>query len=88
MKLGKVLSDGTVEIPVVVNVLYRTTAENVSDARIAEQIAVLNADYAGTNTDVSKIPSNFRGKSGGCKSKIQTGKCGEKIYYQNKLEYQ
>jgi hypothetical protein len=39
----------------VVNVLYRTTAENVSDARIAEQIAVLNADYAGTNTDVSKF---------------------------------
>ncbi|MBL7882341.1 zinc metalloprotease [uncultured Chryseobacterium sp.] len=65
MKLGKVLSDGTVEIPVVVNVLYRTTAENVSDARIAEQIAVLNADYAGTNTDVSKIPSEFQGVKAG-----------------------
>ena len=58
-KLGRVLADGTVEIPVVVNVLYRTTSENVSDARIAEQIAVLNADFAGTNTDASKIPTEF-----------------------------
>ena len=56
---GKVLSDGTVDIPVVVNVLYKTSAENISDARIAEQIAVLNADFAGTNTDASKIPTEF-----------------------------
>ncbi len=56
---GKVLSDGTVDIPVVVNVLYRTSAENISDARIAEQIAVLNADFGGTNTDASKIPTEF-----------------------------
>ena len=59
IKLGKVLADGSVEIPVIVNVLYSTAAENVSDARIAEQIAVLNADYAGTNSDVNKIPSEF-----------------------------
>lgn len=59
IKLGKVLADGSVEIPVIVNVLYNTAAENVSDARIAEQIAVLNADYAGTNSDVNKIPAEF-----------------------------
>ena len=58
-KAGRILADGTVEIPVVFNVLYRTSAENISDARLAEQIAVLNADYAGTNTDVSKTPSEF-----------------------------
>lgn len=58
-KLGRVLADGSVDIPVVVNVLYRTTAENVSATRIAEQIAVLNADFAGTNTDASKIPTEF-----------------------------
>ena len=34
-KLGRVLADGTVEIPVV-NLLYRTTAENLSDARIMQ----------------------------------------------------
>ena len=60
-KTGRVNADGSVDIPVVVNVLYKTSAENVSDARIAEQIAVLNADYAGTNTDASKIPSEFSG---------------------------
>lgn len=58
-KLGRVLADGTVEIPVVVNLLYRTTAENLSDARIAEQINVLNKDFGATNSDVSKIPAEF-----------------------------
>lgn len=65
LAMGKVLADGTVEIPVVVNVIYKTTAENVSDARIAEQIAILNADYGGTNTDVSKIPTEFQGVKAG-----------------------
>ncbi|PKF72405.1 zinc metalloprotease [Chryseobacterium sp. PMSZPI] len=60
VKFGKVLADGTVEIPVVVNVLYRTASENVSDARIAEQIDVLNSDFGGTNSDVSKIPTEFQ----------------------------
>lgn len=59
LKVGKVLPDGSIEIPVVVNVLYKTAAENVSDARIAEQISVLNADFGGTNTDINKIPSEF-----------------------------
>ncbi|SMD01274.1 zinc metalloprotease [Chryseobacterium sp. YR221] len=72
LKLGKVLADGSVEIPVVVNVLYKTAAENVSDARIAEQIAVLNADYSGTNTDISKIPTEFQTvKSGDVKVKFK-----------------
>jgi len=57
-ELGKVLTDGSVEIPVVVNILYSNAAENLSDARIAEQIDVLNADYSGTNTDVTNIPAN------------------------------
>lgn len=65
LKLGKVLADGTVEIPVVVNVLYNTTAENVSDARIAEQIAVLNSDYTATNSDINKIPTEFQTVSSG-----------------------
>ena len=64
-KTGRVNADGSVDIPVVVNVLYKTSAENVSDARIAEQIAVLNADYASTNTEASKIPSEFSGVKAG-----------------------
>jgi len=62
---GKVLADGSVDIPVVVNVLYKSSAENISDARIAEQIAILNADFAGTNTDVTKIPTEFSGVKAG-----------------------
>ncbi|MEJ5052505.1 zinc metalloprotease [Chryseobacterium culicis] len=65
LKVGKVLADGTVEIPVVFNVIYNTSTQNVSDARIAEQIAVLNADYGGTNSDVTKIPSAFQPSAAG-----------------------
>ena len=46
-------------IPVVVHVLYNTTAQNVSDAQIASQIAVLNEDFQKLNADVSKTPSAF-----------------------------
>ncbi|CAI8934864.1 zinc metalloprotease [Chryseobacterium sp. IT-36CA2] len=65
LALGKVLADGTVEIPVVVNVVYKTAAQNVSDAKIADQIAILNADYGGTNNDASKIPAEFQGVKAG-----------------------
>lgn len=63
--LGKVLADGTVEVPVIVNVLYRTSTENISDAQIQSQIDVLNADYAGTNADAAKIPTEFKAVAAG-----------------------
>jgi Pregnancy-associated plasma protein-A len=56
---GGRLVNGKIQIPVIVNVLYRTGAENISDAQIASQIAVLNEDYNATNADVSKTPSVF-----------------------------
>lgn len=43
--------NGVLEIPVVFNVLYRTTAENISQAQLQSQIDVLNADFQGTNSD-------------------------------------
>lgn len=55
------LVNGKVEIPVVVNVLYRTTAENISDAQIQSQIDVLNDDYNAANDDFSQVPSVFSG---------------------------
>lgn len=55
------LVNGVIEIPVVVNVLYRTTAENVSQAQIQSQIDVLNEDYNATNADYSLVPSTFSG---------------------------
>ncbi len=56
---GRLLPSGIIEIPVVVNVLYKTTAENISLAQIQSQIDVLNADYSATNSDYSKVPSTF-----------------------------
>ncbi|RTY93602.1 zinc metalloprotease [Flavobacterium sp. GT3R68] len=55
------LVNGKIEIPVVVNVLYRTTAENISLSQIQSQIDVLNKDFNGTNTDFNKVPALFSG---------------------------
>jgi hypothetical protein len=46
-------------IPVVVNVVYRTAAQNISLAQIQSQIDILNADFAATNADYGLIPSFF-----------------------------
>ncbi len=54
------LVGGVIEIPVIVNVLYKTTAQNISLAQIQSQIAVLNADFATTNTDYNNTPSYFQ----------------------------
>jgi hypothetical protein len=55
------LVNGKVVIPVVVNVLYRTAAENISDAQIQSQIDVLNKDFTATNSDFKKTPAEFFG---------------------------
>ena len=59
--LTKRLVSGKVVIPVVVNVLYRTAAENISDAQIQSQIDVLNKDYTASNSDFKSIPAEFYG---------------------------
>jgi hypothetical protein len=59
--LTKRLVNGKIVIPVVVNVLYRTAAENISDAQIQSQIDVLNKDYTATNSDFSSTPAEFSG---------------------------
>ncbi|QJX46347.1 T9SS type A sorting domain-containing protein [Hymenobacter taeanensis] len=51
----------TLTIPVVVHVLYNTTAQNISDAQIQSQIDVLNEDFNKLNSDVSKTPAAFAG---------------------------
>jgi hypothetical protein len=50
---------GTVKV--VVNVVYRVAAENVSDGQINGQIGVLNRDYAATNPDKSGVPAPWKG---------------------------
>jgi hypothetical protein len=59
--LTKRLVNGKVVIPVVVNVLYKTAAENISDAQIQTQIDVLNKDFTATNPDFANTPAEFAG---------------------------
>jgi hypothetical protein len=48
------------EIPVHVNVLWRTSAENISIAQIQSQIDVLNEDFGATNVDYNSTPAIFQ----------------------------
>ncbi|MFY7839314.1 MAG: zinc metalloprotease [Lacibacter sp.] len=62
---GKLEADGvTMTIPVYVNVLYSTAAQNISDQQIQSQIDVLNEDYAGSNADVNKTNTYQTVKAG------------------------
>lgn len=55
------LVNGKIEIPVVVNVLYRTAAENISLTQIQSQIDVLNKDFNALNSDFNQVPTVFSG---------------------------
>ncbi|GEM51712.1 zinc metalloprotease [Empedobacter brevis NBRC 14943 = ATCC 43319] len=58
-KMQGKLVNGTIVIPVVVNVLYKTAAENISLAQIQSQIDVLNKDFNAQNADFSQVPALF-----------------------------
>ena len=58
------LVNGIIEIPVVFNVLYKTTAQNVSQAQLQSQIDVLNEDFAATNIDYNLTSTYNSVKSG------------------------
>jgi hypothetical protein len=47
-------------IPVVVHVLYKTPAQNISDEQIKTQIEALNRDFRRKNTDTLNTPVRFR----------------------------
>jgi hypothetical protein len=49
-----------INIPVVVHVLYKTAAQNISDAQILSQIESLNKDFAYENEDKANTPKVFR----------------------------
>jgi hypothetical protein len=53
-------------IPVVVHVLYNTALQNISDAQILSQIAVLNADFRKLNANASTIPAPFVNAASDC----------------------
>ena len=49
-----------IRIPVVVHVLYKTDAENISDEQIKSQIDALNRDYRRQNSDTVNTPGRFK----------------------------
>jgi Pregnancy-associated plasma protein-A/Secretion system C-terminal sorting domain len=55
-----------VVIPVVFHVVYNTTAQNISNTRLAEQLQVLNEDYRKLNADASLVPSSFSSLAADC----------------------
>lgn len=55
-----------VTLPVVVHVIYRNSAENISDAQINSQMAVLNADFRKLNSNFSSTPTAFQGIAADC----------------------
>ena len=58
---------GTVNtIGVVVHVVYKNTAQNISDNQILAQIDVLNKDYRRQNTDASNTPAAFQPVAADC----------------------
>lgn len=48
------------KIPVVVHVVYRTAAENISDRQVYSQLEVINQDFRLENKDTVLVPSVFK----------------------------
>jgi hypothetical protein len=57
-EVGRLAADGVLEIPVVVHVLWNTTAQNINDLQVKSQIDVLNEDFQNTNADRTLLPAN------------------------------
>jgi hypothetical protein len=50
-----------VTVNTVVNVVYKTEAQNLSSSQIKSQIAALNKDYRATNSDRNQTPTPWKG---------------------------
>ena len=60
-----------ITIPVVVHVIYKKQAENISKSQINSQISVLNKDFAASNSDVGNVPAAWSGLVGNAKIKFK-----------------
>ncbi len=56
-------TQAVITIPVVVHVVYKTAAQNISDQQVISQIQVLNEDFTYTNPDASQTPTLFKPKA-------------------------
>lgn len=59
-------STSPIIIPVVVHIIYNSSAENISNAQINSQIEALNRDYRKLNTDVENTPELFYNRAADC----------------------
>ncbi|PYJ11477.1 MAG: zinc metalloprotease [Verrucomicrobia bacterium] len=50
-----------VTIKTVVNVVYKTTEQNISDAQIKSQFKAMNKDFRATNPDKNQTPTPWKG---------------------------
>lgn len=57
------LHQNAITIPVVVHVLYKNAAENISDDVIRAQLAALSNEFRKRNTSVSSVPEIYRNRS-------------------------
>lgn len=71
---------GIITIPVVVHIVYRTSnsEENISEAQVLSQLAVLNKDYRRLNPDGLKTPSVFKPFAADCGIEFQLAKRDQK----------
>lgn len=58
--------NAVITIPVVVHVVYKNAIENISDAQIQSQIAVLNKDYRKLNSDIANVPAVWKNLATDC----------------------
>ena len=56
----KAQTRSVITVPVVIHVLYKTTAQNISDAQIQSQLKVLNDDFRKLNADATNAPAAFK----------------------------
>ncbi len=53
-------SNEVITIPVVVHILYNTSAQNISDAQVRSQLKALNDDFRRMNSDAGNTPAAFK----------------------------
>jgi hypothetical protein len=75
------LKDEVIIIPVVVHVLYNTTAENISDEQIISQINSLNKDYRRQNADAVNTPAAFKNVAADVRIQFCLAKVDPQGYY-------
>ena len=49
-----------INIPVVFHIVWKTAAQNVSDAQVVSQLKALNDDFRKLNADITKVPIPFK----------------------------